>query len=396
MSATSDRNRTGRGGARGDRSGTASCRHRSARRRAAVTTVVLALTVAAFADPTSATTARSTAAPHSVRPHDVVATEVSFRIRNQNASGLPCPADGALYTVRGRMVGPRWALQARSPLATLYIHGFGLTGLSWELDEVPGYDYLTEMARLGHVSVAVDLLGYSRSDKPDGRFTCIGAYADITHQVIEQLRAGTYSTARRSPVGFQRVVLAGHDIGGPVVEIEAYSFGDIDGLMVMGWAEQGVSGTAFEWAVIRPQVPCLLGGQRVAPGGPSGYETYPPSFEEAMVAFHDVEPAVVDALRDQAQLLSPCGVFGSLVSAVVVNQLRLGEIEVPVYLLYADHDFVFSREGAEQQADRFSGSNDVTTTHVDTGHFPWLERKAPSVRAEISNWLWSRGFVSRR
>lgn len=360
-------------------------------RRAIVVSTVIAL--AALATTAATGAVGSTQTPGAM--DDVVDQGVSFRVRNTNTSGVPCATDGR-STVRGRLAGPRWALNAGSPLATLYLHGFAVSGFGWEFDAVPGYDYLAEMARLGHVSVSIDFPGYDRSGKPDGRLVCLGAYADISQQIIDQLRSGGYSAGGDEATAFDRIVLAGHDIGGPVAEIAAYSYSDIDGLMILGYADQGFTATVLDWGIVRPLPGCLLGGQSVVPGGPRGYETYPPTVEDARrAAFADIDPAVLEGVLQRVQFKQPCGVFQSLVPTVLVNNLRLGEIKVPVHLLYAERDFVYSREGTAAQAGRFGGSADVTTEYVDTGHFPWLERKAPLVRAGISDWLRSRGFVSR-
>ena len=50
---------------------------------------------------------------------------------------------------------------------------------------------IDRMARLGHVSVSIDRLGYDDSGHPQGHLTCIGSSADVTHQLVQHLRAGT-------------------------------------------------------------------------------------------------------------------------------------------------------------------------------------------------------------
>ena len=48
----------------------------------------------------------------------------------------------------------------------------------WHFKAVSGYDYATAMARLGHVSLVLDRLGYLPSGQPGGTQTCFGAEAD--------------------------------------------------------------------------------------------------------------------------------------------------------------------------------------------------------------------------
>lgn len=49
---------------------------------------------------------------------------VSFTVRNVNRSRLPCATDGARYTIRGHLVGPRSAVSAaRGRATTRHLHG---------------------------------------------------------------------------------------------------------------------------------------------------------------------------------------------------------------------------------------------------------------------------------
>src|SRR5437868_11215000 len=72
-----------------------------------------------------------------------------------------------------------------------------------------------------------------------GTLTCQGALADIAHQIVGDLRSGDYNLRGGPGIRFATVVLAGHDVGGQVAEIEAYSYHDINGLILATWADQG-------------------------------------------------------------------------------------------------------------------------------------------------------------
>src|SRR5919204_5206502 len=147
-------------------------------------------------------------------PRDIVDVPVSFQVQNTNTSRDPCPSDGKSYVVRGDLTGPRAAIEGPAPrAATLYYEGFDTGEWMWRFRLVPGYDYVAQMARLGNVSVTVDQVGYGASGHPPGNDTCIGAQADIAHQIIGQLRSGTYSAEGTSPVKFKKIVLGAHDVG---------------------------------------------------------------------------------------------------------------------------------------------------------------------------------------
>src|SRR5438034_1179780 len=130
------------------------------------------------------------------------------------------------------------------------------------------------VAELGYASVTVDQVGYGASGHPQGNDTCVGAQADIAHQIIGQLRSGTYSAQGMSPVKFKTVVLGAHDVGGAAAEVEAYSYHDIDGLMVFTYQDQGFTPFVLGIAA-NAGVRCAAGGEPAYPGGPGGYVYYP-------------------------------------------------------------------------------------------------------------------------
>ncbi len=127
---------------------------------------------------------------------------VSFQVRNVNRSKLPCHADGKTYTVNGHLVAPRGSLShgVRMDAVTLYLHGLGVGQFFWRFRNVPGYDHAAAQARAGHASVVIDRLGYDLSGKPYGKKICLGARADIAHQIITDLRTGHYSIGSRPAV----------------------------------------------------------------------------------------------------------------------------------------------------------------------------------------------------
>src|SRR3989442_14243285 len=98
------------------------------------------------------------------------------------------------------------------------------------------------MAKLGHVSMNLNLPGYLPSDQPPGLMSCVGSDADIVHQIIGQLRsAAGVALPGGGSASFSRGALAGHDFGATVAGGEAYSYRGIDGLFPSGFAGQGFS-----------------------------------------------------------------------------------------------------------------------------------------------------------
>jgi pimeloyl-ACP methyl ester carboxylesterase len=314
----------------------------------------------------------------------VVELPVSFQVRNTNTSKDPCFSDGATYTVKGHITAPQGSLApGRDQTVTFYLYGYEGGEWNWALKAVPGYDYPAEMAKLGHISLTVDELGYGASGRPkDGNLTCQGAEADITHQIIGKLRSGDYALGTGRGIAFSKVILSGHDIGGQVAEIEAYSYSDIDGLLLVTWADQGHTPFIIERATVAANDWCTQ--------SPTGYVHYVSSEEWRTLLFYDADPRVVDA-TDALRNPNPCGIIRSTPPAVPIDTAHDAEIKVPVLVVFGDNDtVVWSRQGEEQQQNNFGSSDKGTVFIPRAGHFIMFEKTAHLFRSAVSSWLDSR------
>jgi pimeloyl-ACP methyl ester carboxylesterase len=331
--------------------------------------------------------------PASASAQSTVEIPVSFQVKNTDTppappcnSGLP---DGATYTIRGHISGPQAALasgKARS--ITAYLFGYEGGEWNWDLKGVPGYDYATEMARLGHVSLTLDELGYGASGHPaNGNETCQGAEADTIHQIVQKLRKGEYTLPDSPTIKFSKVVLTGHDVGGEVAEIEAYSFHDIDGL-ILTWADQGFTPLVIERATVAASKWCTESS--------SGYVHFVSDQEFRTLLFYNADPRVIaeaDALRNP----NPCGIIRSSPPDVPIDKASLSQIKVPVLIVFGENDtLVWTNKGEKEQEANFSGSTDKHTRFIpEAGHFLMLERTAllfEPMRFDptMSAWLSSR------
>ena len=99
---------------------------------------------------------------------------------------------------------------------------------------------------------AIDRLGYgeSRYERPPGSGLLLtpDGYIEMTHQMVTQIRAGSYTDCAGKPAGrgAARVVLSGFSSGAAIVEGYATRYHDIDGIIPMSWSNQPQLSAAFQ------------------------------------------------------------------------------------------------------------------------------------------------------
>ena len=320
----------------------------------------------------------------------IVELPVAFQVTNTDTSLLPCLSNGATYTINGHITGPQPALASgKANSITMYLTGYETAEWTWDLKGVPGYDYAAEMARRGQVSLTLDELGYGTSGHPtNGNETCQGAEADITHQIVQKLRHGSYTLGAGPGIEFSKVILAGHDVGGAVAEIEAYSYEqngqpDIDGLILVTYADQGFTPYIIEKATLAANDWCTQ--------STSGYVHFVTEQEYRTLLFYNADPRVIDAtnaLRNE----NPCGIIRSQPQGVFVDRANVSRIKVPVLVVFGDNEqLVWTRQGEEEQQGDFTGSSDKSTVFIpEARHFPMFERTVHTFDSVMSGWLASR------
>jgi pimeloyl-ACP methyl ester carboxylesterase len=322
-------------------------------------------------------------------PSNIVKRPVTFQVRNVDRSLLSCSSDGAAYEVKGHLIGPAsevgpGATGAHRAVA-LYLHGFSFGEFFWNFSAVPRYDYAAALARAGHTSVVIDRLGYGASGHPDGNQTCLGADADVTHQVIGKLRSGDYVVEGGGSPRFDRVALAGHTAGALIANLEAISFNDVDALVAMSYTPQ-VTRQAFD-QFYASRVACE------AAGAQNAYAYFGQTAAEFEArAFHSAEPAVsAEATRLRSQ--DPCGDSGSIVDGLVRDLKSLAQVNAPVLIVCGREDAMTLDFACPTLKRRYTGSSDVSLFFVrGAGNALPLERSAPVFRRRVAGWLSARGF----
>jgi pimeloyl-ACP methyl ester carboxylesterase len=319
---------------------------------------------------------------------DVVDVPISFTVTNANHTLAPCPTDGKQYTVRGHLTGPASKLASTSrPAGTLYLHGLEVSEWFWRLPAI-GSGFATTMARLGHVSVTIDRIGYPTSGHPNGNSSCAAGHADMAHQIVQKLRSGAYTGTRHPRFG--KVALAGHSLGGAIAEIEAYSFKDVDALALLSYADlaltPSVLATSMTWGR-----QCLTGG--ATSGGAPGYAYLTTSVADYQKNFLAHTPAAVLPKATSLRNLNPCGDMMTLPLAIPVSTVSIGQIKIPVLVMAGNQDLVFDSNRVALQSKLFTGSPAVTLRIVNGAtHGITVEPTATTIESNLDAWLRRYGF----
>ena len=136
--------------------------------------------------------------------------------------------------------------------------------------------------------MTVDRLGYGPGAHPDGNQNCIGSQADVAHQIVQSLRNGSYAVASGKAVRYKRVALAGHSAAGEISILEAYSYKDVNALIVVAFSYSNLAAANIAFGNQRNS--CQAGGDPV-PGyaffGQTGAEFQQTFFHSAVKAVRD-------------------------------------------------------------------------------------------------------------
>ncbi|MEA2346741.1 MAG: hypothetical protein QOG62_528 [Thermoleophilaceae bacterium] len=353
--------------------------------------LILALATAAF-----------TGAADVAQAKNIVDRKVSFSVTNSDQTGGPGATDNKRYTIAGRMIGPRSELRkaragrpAETPAATIYLHGLGYTSLFYHFTQVPQYDFVTKMAKQGHLSVIIDRIGYGKSGKPDGMDDSYAAQATVLHQIIQSLRDGEYEMAgnARRPAVFKTIGVAAHSAAVFIAQLEDYSFDDADALVLMSLGDLFPSPLALTAFAATSGV-CFSGGD-LSDGdtGSPGYAYFGQTDADFQAAhLYNIDPRVA-AIITAHRVRDPCGESGTALTSILSDATHDQRIRVPVLLLNGKNDALFPPPAGNIQKVLFQGVRDLTQVEVpDTGHALLLGRTAPIVREKIDKWLSERGL----
>jgi pimeloyl-ACP methyl ester carboxylesterase len=273
--------------------------------------------------------------------------------------------NGAVRTIAGSRYDP----PCGASTVVLLQHGLSYTKEVWD---VPGYSVARALTAAGYAVIAIDRLGYGQSKLPDGYRVTHEAYADMTRQIVSQLRHE-----------FRRVVLGGHSAGGGITLLTQGLFGSGDAIMVLGWHHRPSDEIVADF--MTGDIPRAM---------QHDYEYFlgTPGHRAEMLYNDAADPDVVRADMERA-VLTPSGeilTIGKQPSRFVAQNIR-----VPVFLQLAERDRIFDPKYADGERQLLSNSPSVTVDLVPAaGHGFMLHRTGPAATARLVDWLRARPEAS--
>ncbi|MBW3663123.1 MAG: alpha/beta hydrolase [Actinobacteria bacterium] len=356
-------------------------------------TIAVALVAAAMAAP-AASSAEA----------EVRQTEVCFTVH--------MPGDLTPYQVAGTVFHTGDLSEVSTAL--LLQHGAVAERSSWDgaWPHVKGARSLArELAQAGYGVFAIDRLGYARSpyDPYDGSGygLTLYAYVEMTHEIVTQIREGTYRIMRAPCVagsgvqagrGAEKVVLGGFSMGAALIELYATRYHDIAGIVPLVFSNHGVSDEF--WEHYRDTVVPSLVASDSTDMGFSDYEGC------VRFLFHldGARRRIVEQVcgpqyygdLDRLNMRSPSGEVASGPGVSQDIKASVGLVgPTPVLLVFADRDALFPYK---------YGSPDVVSPEIemwetrcncpvsvyiqpDASHVSWFHDTAPEMFDAVIDWL---------
>jgi pimeloyl-ACP methyl ester carboxylesterase len=282
---------------------------------------------------------------------------VSFQVTNPNENG-------AVRTIAGYRFDPPCAASS----VVVLQHGFSYTKDYWDF---PGYSAARALAQAGYAVVAIDRLGYGESELPNGYDVSHEGYAEITRQLVSQLRRE-----------FGHVVLGGLSGGAAITMLTQGLFGSADAILVLGYHHR----PSDEFLAV-------FAGQDTPRALQDDYSYFfgTPGHRAEWLHSDGADPEVVRMDTDSA-VLTPSGEIlttGKQPSRIVTSNIR-----VPVFLQIGEQDRLFEPKYADMERLLLSNSPSVTIDVVPgAGHSVVLDRSGPAGTSRLVDWVRGRTEV---
>jgi pimeloyl-ACP methyl ester carboxylesterase len=298
---------------------------------------------------------------------------------------------GELCGPAGGDRGPEGKLDGK--VLQVLVSGGGYGSIYWDFPYEPDtYSYARAALRAGYATFNFYRLGMGESDHPLGVLLTVDNQAYVLSQVISAL------TAEHR---FAGVVTVGHSFGSVTSIAHALGHSDqVQGLVLTGFAHNSNPGfvTAIRQGVDVAAFKGLFAGKIV---DPTYIISKPDTRGETFYVRSNADPLVIATDELNAQTMA----MGEVISASKYFGPQSRELQVPVFLLLGEEDFVVC--GGKLDCTDHAGAIAAEQGYFppaaclemavldDTGHDSALHRNAPQNFALILDWIGRRvGFGS--
>jgi pimeloyl-ACP methyl ester carboxylesterase len=231
-------------------------------------------------------------------------------------------------------------------------------------DFAPGFRAAAQLALLGFPVLTLDRVGYGASSRPNGDTLTFAASAGYVHEVIQAVRGGA--------LGFTppKVVLLGPSAGADIALVEAGTYHDVDGLIIVSNTSQ-----------LQPELFNVDFNAFFAQGD---YFDFGVDFRTQFFYAQPFAPRRIIALDNATRSLVPRAEIASALAGA--SAAFRSQVTAPVLLLQADHDEIFI---PVDDSALFSASPDVDFTLLRAAGHKLFQHPASHVLAvvRIAAWL---------
>lgn len=353
----------------------------------------------------------ATAHPHQVSPCE--SFEFKIPVQASNDSGVLLPA--ATYSISASYCPPTVAIPHRAQTVQLLVHGATANKYYWSaLGPVGGdgyqprnYSWIDVSRAQGYHTIAIDRLGTGNSSHPDPVDVRLPLDADITSQIIQQLRTKPLpvpsSYDQKNKVAFEKVIIVGHSIGSYILNYLIINEPEVaDGVVLTGYArlfsQQAISTQQFASA-------SSIFPQRF-PGLDPGYltivsaENMRTSFFSADGTFDPIMPTI-NWGREDVQATGEVQSLNTLANSSFQTASTPQSFRAPIAIVLGENDEPVCNSDCGEGQNNFAvlsipffpGSRAAEAIVIqNTGHFLNLHYSAQETFAKVHDWLERVGF----
>lgn len=332
-------------------------------------------------------------------------------VQASNDSGVLLPA--AVYQISASYCPPTIFVASRARTVQLLIHGatankyywsaLGPVGAGYEEEQ---YSWIDVARSQGYHTVAIDRLGVGNSSHPDPLDVRLPLDADITSQIIHQLRTKPLPISSSQNLqnfdSFDRVILAGHSIASVIINYLIVHEPEVaDAVVLTGYVHifTKVSTSGQQFAPAASIFP-----QRF-PGLDPGYQTVVSaenmreSFFSANGTFDPLIPTI-NWEREDVQATGEVQSLLSLLTSSFATAPATG-FKAPIALVIGQNDEVLCDSDCDEGDSNLAAMSESyfpdsrafePMVIPNTGHFLNLHYSARETFGRVHEWLEEVGF----